>query len=56
MRGETGHLSEMAHCGLAGIGLPIGVGDETDRRVEREVGRYGVPAFGIERQDRLKPL
>ena len=56
VRGETRHLSEMAHGGLASIGLPIGIGDEADRRVEGEVGRYGVSAFRIEWKESLKSL
>jgi hypothetical protein len=44
MGGEAGHLRKMAHRRLAGIGLPIGVGDEADRRVEGEIWSYCVSA------------
>ena len=39
--GEPDHLREMAHRHLAGVGLPIGVGDEADGRIEGEVGSDG---------------
>ena len=46
---------EMAHGGLAAIGLPVGVGDEADRGVEGEVRRTRGEALRIERQHVLQP-
>ena len=54
--GEAEHLREMAHRRLAAVVLPVGVGDEADRRVEGEIGRDGVEALRIERQHVLQPL
>ena len=34
--GEPGHLRQIAHRGFAGIVLPVGVGGERSRRVERQ--------------------
>ena len=56
MHGEAEHLGQMAHRGLAAVVLPVGVGDEADGGVEREIGRHGVEAAGIERQEILQPL
>ena len=56
MNGEAEHLGEMAHRRLAAVVLPVGVGDEADRRVEGEIGRDGVEALRVERQKVLKPL
>ena len=47
---------EMAHRRLAGVILPVGVGDEADRGVEGEIGRHGVEAVRVERQQALQPL
>ena len=48
--GEAEHLREMTHRRLAAVVLPVGVGDEADRGVERQIGRNGVEALRIERQ------
>ena len=42
---RPGHLGQVAHRGLAGVGLPVGVGHERGGRVERLVraGRRGIP-------------
>ena len=56
VHGEAEHLGQMAHRGLAGIVLPVGVSDKTVRGVEREIGRHGVEAARIERQEILQPL
>ena len=34
------HLREVAHARLADVGLPVGVGREADRGVEREQARH----------------
>ena len=39
VHGEAEHLGQMAHRRLAGIVLPVGVGDEADRGVEGEIRR-----------------
>ncbi len=56
VHGEAEHLSEMAHRGLAAVVLPVGVGDEADGGVEREVGRDRVEPARIERQKVLQAL
>jgi hypothetical protein len=56
VRGKTGHLRQMAHRRLAAIGLPIGVGDEADRRIERQSRRDGVKSLRVARQQILQPL
>ena len=38
---QPGHLREVAHGGLAAIGLPVRVGDERDGGVEGEIRREG---------------
>ncbi len=35
--GEPYHLAEVGEAGLAGVGLPVGVGHEADRCVEGEL-------------------
>ncbi len=50
------HLHQMAHRRFAGIGLPVGVGDEADRRVEGEIGRDCGEAARVEGQKALQPL
>ena len=41
LRREPDHLAEIAHRGLAAVGLPGRRGREADRRVEGEVRRHG---------------
>ena len=53
--GQPDHLDEVAHGGLTGVRLPVGVGHERDSGVERQPGRDGVEAEG-ERQQVLHPL
>lgn len=48
------HLAERRHGGLARIALPIGVGDEADRRVERQVARKPREALRVQRQHALQ--
>lgn len=55
MDGKPRHLAEMAHRGFARIGLPVGVGEEADRRIEGEIGGHAGQALGIEGQHRLHP-
>ncbi len=50
------HLREVAHRRLGHVGLPVGVGHEADRRVEREVWRHRVLAGRIQRQHILQAL
>ena len=56
MDGQPQHLREMTHRRLAAVVLPIGVGDEAERGVEREIGRHGVEAPRIQRQHILQSL
>ena len=56
MHGEADHLCQMAHRRLAGVVLPVGVGDEADGRVECEIRRYAIEASRIQRQQALEPL
>ena len=48
------HLHEIRHCRFATIVLPVGVGDEADSGVERQIGRHSRLPGGIERQDPLQ--
>ena len=52
--GQAEHLHEIRHRAFAAIGLPIGVGDEADRRVEGQVRRHRHLPCRIERQPSLK--
>ena len=56
MHGEPGHLSEIAHGRFGRIGLPIGIGDEADRRIEGEIRRDRVKVLRVEGQNRLQTL
>ena len=49
-------LREVAHGRLAGVALPVGIGDKTHRSVECRVRRYGWHARGIQRQPDLQAL
>jgi hypothetical protein len=51
---QAGHLAEVGHRRLAGIGLPVGVGDEGDRRVEGQEGRHRGEALRVQRQHVLQ--
>ena len=48
--GEPGHLREIAHGRFAAVGLPVGVGRERHRGVEREGRRDRPEPLRIERQ------
>ena len=54
---QTGHLHEMALRRFAGVGLPVGVGDEADRGVPRQRGRQlGGRVVQVQRQRVLDQL
>ena len=48
--GQREHLGEGAHGGLAAVPLPVRVGHERDRGVERRGGLDGAQPVGVERQ------
>ena len=45
---EREHLCQIAHGRLAAVALPIGIGDEADRGVQRQGFRHGTHAGRIE--------
>ena len=51
------HVGEVADGRLRRVALPVGVGGEGGRRVERQVGRHVLAAevLRVERQDALQP-
>ena len=51
---QAEHLREVGHRAFAAVVLPVGVGDEADRRVEREVRRHRRLLGRIERQPVLE--
>ena len=51
---QAEHLHEVGHRAFAAVVLPVGVGDEADRRVEGEVGRDRRLSGRIERQHALQ--
>ena len=53
---QPGHLGEVAHGQLAAVVLPVRVGDEADRGVERERRRNADRVGRIERQRALQAL
>jgi hypothetical protein len=53
---QAEHLGEMSHRRLAAIVLPVGVGDEAGRSVERERRSDRAESLRIERQDALQSL
>ncbi len=53
--GQTGHLGEARERGLGHVGLPVGVGDEADRGVERQVRRAAGEVLRVHRQQVLEP-
>ena len=50
---QTEHLHEVGHRAFAAVVLPIGVGDEADRGVERQIRGDGRLLGRIERKSRL---
>ena len=53
--GQADHLGEIGQRAFAAVVLPVGIGDERHRRVERQVFRHRGLARGVERQHRLQP-
>ncbi len=53
---QRSHLGEVAHGGLATVALPVGVGREAHRRVERRVRRDRPQPLRVEWQDPLRAL
>ena len=51
---QAEHLHEIGHRAFAAVVLPVGVGDEADRRIERQVGRDRRLLRRIERQHGLQ--
>ena len=51
---QAEHLHEIGQRALAAVVLPVGVGDEADRRVEGEIGRDRRLPGRIERQHALQ--
>ena len=54
LHGQTRHLGEVTHRHLAAVGLPVGVGDETDRGVEHDGRVDARHALGVEGQAALE--
>ena len=50
------HLRKVGHGRFAAIALPIGIGDEADRGIERRVGGDVGKLLRIERQRQLQAL
>ena len=52
MDGKRHHIGKVTDGRFRHVGLPVGVGRERSRRVERQIGRHVLAgeAFGIERQ------
>ena len=53
---QPGHLGEIAHRRFAGVALPVGIGDERHRGVERRIRRDRAHVRGLTRQPRLQAL
>jgi hypothetical protein len=56
MRGQTGHLGEIAHGRLGHVRLPVGVGGEAHGRVEGRIGADRPQALWVPRQPLLQAL
>jgi hypothetical protein len=56
MNRQSSHLHEIAHRGFRYIGLPIRIGDETDRSIEGEIRGDRVEFLRIERKQSLESL
>ncbi len=56
LHGETHELHKVGQGGLAGIGLPVGIGDEGGRRVERQVPGHAGQVLRVARQEGLEHL
>ena len=53
---RASHLRQIAHRGFAAIALPVGVGDEADRRVEGRIRTDRAESLRIQRQHALQAL
>ena len=53
---QAQHLGQVAHRLLAAVALPVGVGDEAERGVERRVGRHVGHCLRVQRQPHLQTL
>jgi hypothetical protein len=53
---QAEHLGQVAHGRLAGIALPVRIGGETDRSVERRIRADVGHRLGIQRQPELQAL
>ena len=51
---QAQHLHEVRQRAFAAVVLPVGVGDEADRRIERQIRRHRRLLGRIERQQRLE--
>ncbi len=56
LHGQAHHLGEVAQRGLTGVALPVGVGDEAHRGVERQRRLHVRHVGRVERQSALDPL
>ena len=56
LHGQRQHLRQVAHRRFAAVALPVGVGGEADRGIERGVRRDRSQSLRVERQDALEPL
>ena len=56
VNGQPDHLGEVRHGRFTRIALPVGVGDEADRGVERDWRGHTGKTLRIERQIELQPL
>ena len=54
--GEPQHLGEDAHGGLAGVGLPVGIGGKAYGRADGHERVHPRKLEGIERKSPLEPL
>ena len=54
LMGQAEHLHEIGHRAFAAVVLPVGVGDEAHRRIERQIFADRGLARRIERQPRLQ--
>ena len=50
LHGQPGHLRQVAGGALTRIELPVGVGDEADRRIESQLRRHGGEMLRVQRQ------
>jgi hypothetical protein len=53
---QAEHLRQVAHGALAAIALPVGIGGEADRGIERGIGRHRGQFLRVQRQQALQAL